>query len=55
MITSAIHTRRSIRRYVNRPVQPDLIDQLLNAARRAPSSHNCQLGALRWSLVDDQA
>jgi coenzyme F420-0:L-glutamate ligase/coenzyme F420-1:gamma-L-glutamate ligase len=38
----ALRTRRSIRRYLDRPVPPDLIDQLLEAATRAPSSHNSQ-------------
>ncbi len=42
MITDTLYTRRSIRRYTNRPVPPDLIDQLLDAAIRAPSLHNNQ-------------
>ena len=37
-----IRSRRSIRRYLDRPVPPDLIDQLLEVAARAPSSHNSQ-------------
>ena len=37
-----IHTRRSIRRYLDRPVPPALIDQLLEAATWAPSAHNRQ-------------
>jgi coenzyme F420-0:L-glutamate ligase / coenzyme F420-1:gamma-L-glutamate ligase len=37
-----IHTRRSIRRYTDQPVPPDLIDRLLEAATWAPSSHNRQ-------------
>jgi F420 biosynthesis protein FbiB-like protein len=41
-LSAAILTRRSIRRYLDRPVPPDLIDQLLEAATRAPSSHNSQ-------------
>jgi F420 biosynthesis protein FbiB-like protein len=41
-IITALHTRRSIRRYTDRPVPPRLIDQLLEAATRAPSSHNSQ-------------
>jgi coenzyme F420-0:L-glutamate ligase/coenzyme F420-1:gamma-L-glutamate ligase len=36
------HPRRSIRRYLDRPVSQELIDQLLEAATRAPSSHNSQ-------------
>ena len=39
---TALHTRRSIRRYTDQPVPSDLIDQLLEAATRAPSSHNSQ-------------
>lgn len=41
-VTDAIHTRRSIRRYLDRPVPPILIDQLLEAATWAPSAHNRQ-------------
>lgn len=41
-VTDAIHTRRSIRRYLDRPVPPTLIDQLLEAATWAPSAHNRQ-------------
>ncbi len=39
---TAIATCRSIRRYLDRSVPLDLIDQLLEAATRAPSSHNSQ-------------
>jgi len=42
MITDTIHARRSIRHYLDRPVPTQLIDQLLEAATRAPSSHNSQ-------------
>lgn len=41
-LITALRTRRSIRRYLDRPVPPDQIDQLLEAATRAPSSHNSQ-------------
>jgi coenzyme F420-0:L-glutamate ligase / coenzyme F420-1:gamma-L-glutamate ligase len=41
-LTEVIHTRRSIRRYLDRPVPPALIDQLLKAATWAPSAHNRQ-------------
>ena len=37
-----IRTRRSIRRYADRPVPPDLAEQLLTAAIWAPSAHNRQ-------------
>src|SRR5512147_645000 len=42
MITNTIRTRRSIRSYTAQPVPAELIDQLLEAATRAPSSHNTQ-------------
>jgi len=42
MLMNAIDSRRSIRRYLDRPVLLDLINQLLEAATRAPSSHNSQ-------------
>src|SRR5512147_1031993 len=42
MITNTIRTRRSIRSYTAQPVPAELIDQLLEAATRAPSSHNSQ-------------
>lgn len=41
-LLTALRTRRSIRRYLDRPVPPEVIDQLLEAATRAPSSHNSQ-------------
>ena len=41
-LAHTIHTRRSIRRYLDRPVPPALIDQLLDAATWAPSAHNRQ-------------
>ncbi len=37
-----IRSRRSIRRYENRPVLRETIDELLEAARWAPSAHNRQ-------------
>ena len=42
MITNAIFSRRSIRRYTDQTVSSTLIDQLLEAATCAPSSHNSQ-------------
>lgn len=38
----AIRTRRSIRRYQDRPIAPELISQLEEAMLRAPSSRNLQ-------------
>jgi F420 biosynthesis protein FbiB-like protein len=37
-----IRSRRSIRRYLDQPVPRELIEQLLDAARWAPSAHNRQ-------------
>jgi coenzyme F420-0:L-glutamate ligase/coenzyme F420-1:gamma-L-glutamate ligase len=42
MTDQLTYPRRSIRRYTNRPVPLELIDQLLEAATRAPSAHNRQ-------------
>ena len=41
-LLEAIRTRRAIRRYTHEPVPPELIEKLLEAARWAPSSVNCQ-------------
>ncbi len=44
-------SRRSIRGYVNRPVEKEKILQLLDVARYAPNGANRQV--LRWLVVDD--
>ena len=41
-LAELIRSRRSIRRYMPRPIPPELIDQLLEAAIWAPSAHNRQ-------------
>ncbi len=41
-VVEAIHSRRSIRRYTARPVPPEVVERLLDAARWAPSAHNRQ-------------
>jgi len=41
-LLTALRTRCSIRRYIEQPVPSELIDQLLEVATRAPSSHNSQ-------------
>lgn len=41
-IYSTIQGRRSIRRYTEQPVPPDLVNRLLEAATWAPSAHNRQ-------------
>jgi len=38
----AIHTRRSIRKYADRPVPDELVQKLLSAAMSAPSAWNTQ-------------
>jgi coenzyme F420-0:L-glutamate ligase/coenzyme F420-1:gamma-L-glutamate ligase len=41
-VTDAIKTRRSIRRYSSRRVSTEVISEILEAARWAPSAHNAQ-------------
>jgi len=41
-VFDAIHARRSIRRYTDRPVDRATIDAILDAAIHAPSAHNRQ-------------
>jgi len=41
-VFDAIHARRSIRRYTDRPVDRATIDAILDAATHAPSAHNRQ-------------
>ena len=43
----AIHTRRSIRAYQDRPVSEELVQQILTAAMYAPSAGNAQ----PWQFV----
>jgi nitroreductase len=45
--------RRSIRRYLPTPVEPEKLRACLEAARIAPSAHNAQPG--RFIVVDDPA
>ena len=41
-VRQAIRTRRSIRRYANKPVEEAKLDRVLEAARLAPSANNRQ-------------
>jgi nitroreductase len=41
-VLEAIHTRRSIRKYENKPVPQELIKEILAAAMSAPSAGNAQ-------------
>jgi nitroreductase len=46
-----VRSRRSIRRFLPRPVEPDKLRACLEAARLAPSAHNAQ--PWRFLVVDD--
>ena len=48
-----IQTRRSIRRYADRPVPPEIVERLLTAAIWAPSAHNRQ--PWRFAALTDAA
>lgn len=48
----AIHGRRSIRKYTDKPVPPQLIEKLLRAAMAAPSAGNQQ--PWRFVVIDDR-
>lgn len=50
-VFKAIETRRSIRKYEDRPVAPGLVERLLEAARIAPSSSNVQ--SWKFKVVTD--
>jgi len=41
-VLEAIYTRRSIRRYSEKPIEPDLVDKIIYAAMYAPSAVNKQ-------------
>jgi len=41
-IARVIATRRSVRRYAQQPVPPEIVDELLRCAVNAPSAHNRQ-------------
>lgn len=43
----AIRSRRNVRRYADRPIEPNDLDAILEAGRRTPSSRNGQ----RWDFV----
>jgi nitroreductase len=46
-VAEAIHGRRSIRRYATKSIPEDVLDDLLDSMRLAPSSNNTQ----RWSMI----
>jgi nitroreductase len=49
----AIHTRRSIRKYLDRPVPEELVQKLLAAAMQAPSARNQQ--PWQFVVIDDHS
>jgi nitroreductase len=52
-VTTSIRTKRMVRRFAPRPIPAELVEQILEAGRHAPSSKNTQ----RWDfiVVDDRA
>ncbi len=44
-----LHTRRSVRRFLPRPVPQDVVERLLATAAYAPSAHNTQ--PWRWAVL----
>ena len=44
-----LHTRRSVRRFLPRPVPPEVVARLLATAAYAPSAHNTQ--PWRWAVL----
>jgi nitroreductase len=49
----AIHTRRSIRKYLDKPVPQELVQKLLAAAMQAPSARNQQ--PWQFVVIDDRS
>jgi nitroreductase len=46
-VSEAIRSRRNVRRFAARPVEPEVLGRVVDGARRAPSSMNEQ----RWDFV----
>src|SRR3954465_7567980 len=46
-VWTAIATRRSVRDFADRPLEPTALERILNAGRRAASSKNLQ----RWDFI----
>ena len=51
-VIQTIYKRRSVRKYLNKPVSKEIIVELLKAAMAAPSATNCQ--ALEFLVLSDQ-
>jgi nitroreductase len=52
-VFEAIAVRRSVRTFLDRPVGEDVLEKILDAARRAPSARNAQ--EWRFVVVSDRA
>ncbi len=52
-IFQVFRDRRSIRRYKDKPVEPEKINQVLDAAHQAPSGKNLQ--CWRFPAINNQA
>ncbi|HEY7746306.1 MAG TPA: nitroreductase family protein, partial [Desulfuromonadales bacterium] len=52
-VLEAINTRRSIRKFLDQPVEPEKLRMVLEAARMAPSWSNLQ--CWRFVVVQDPA
>ncbi|MCU0852094.1 MAG: nitroreductase family protein [Thermoplasmata archaeon] len=46
-VMAAIQARKSIRKYEDKPIPKELLDNLLESARLAPSANNAQ----KWSII----
>ena len=53
MLTHLINVRRSVRALKDTPVEKELVEQVIHAARFAPSGHNVQ--STEYVVVQDQA
>jgi len=51
-LNDVVRARRMVRSFSERPVDPDLVDRLLDAARRAPSAGNA--GGTTWVVLTGQ-
>jgi len=52
-VHQAIVERRSVRNFSDKPIETEVLDRVLNAARWAPSWANTQ--AVRWIMITDPA
>jgi nitroreductase len=52
-VKETIDFRKSIRKYQDKPISEEIINELLNAARKAPSAKNIQ--SHRYFIVKDKA